>query len=321
MSKWPYTKGLHDLGNHCYAWLQPDGGWGLSNAGLIVDSGQTLMVDTLFDLAHTREMLDAYRRAVPASVKVDVLVNTHSNGDHTFGNQLVNGARIIASRACAEEMAQRRPEERAQVMRDWQQHGEAGAAWHSLYHGKFDFEGLVYTPPTEVFERELTVNVGNKQVKLINVGPAHTRGDILAYVPGDRTVFTGDILFIGGHPLAWVGPVTNWIKACDLILSWDVEIIVPGHGPITDKAGVRKLKQYFEYITDEARKRYDAGMNENDAARDISLAAYHDWIDAERIIVNIHTLYNDFGAPKKSDTPDYHALMARLRNDNKQKYK
>lgn len=89
MPKWQYTKGLHDLGNNTWAWLQPDGGWGLSNAGLIVDGDQTLMVDTLFDLAHTREMLAAYRRAAPAANNIGVLVNTHSNGDHTFGNQLV----------------------------------------------------------------------------------------------------------------------------------------------------------------------------------------------------------------------------------------
>ena len=319
MTKWQYTRGLHDLGNNSYAWLQPDGGWGLSNSGLVVDGDQTLLVDTLFDLAHTREMLAAYRNAAPAANNIGVLVNTHANGDHTFGNQLVKGARIIASRACAEEMSARRPEERSQVMREWQKHGEAGAAWHSLYSGQFDFEGLVYTPPTETFERALSVTVGSKQVRLVNVGPAHTHGDILAYVPGDRTVFTGDILFIGGHPLAWVGPIANWIAACDLILSWDVETIVPGHGPITDKAGVRKLKGYFEYLTAEARKRFDAGMNEAEAARDISLAPYHDWIDAERVIVNIHTLYKDFGAPRKSgsDAPDYHALMARLRNANK----
>ena len=67
MAKWQYTKGLHDLGNQCYAWLQPDGSWGYSNSGLIESSGETLLVDTLFDLAHTREMLAGYRAAVPAA--------------------------------------------------------------------------------------------------------------------------------------------------------------------------------------------------------------------------------------------------------------
>ncbi len=87
-SKFAYTKGLQDLGNGCYAYLQPDGSWGWSNAGLVVDSGESLLVDTLFDLKLTREMLDAMRRAEPkAAATIGTLVNTHSNGDHCFGNR------------------------------------------------------------------------------------------------------------------------------------------------------------------------------------------------------------------------------------------
>ena len=314
MAKWQFSKGLHDLGNGCYAWLQPDGGWGFSNSGLVVDQGETLLIDTLMDLAHTREMLAGYRTAAPAAARIGTLVNTHSNGDHTYGNQLVAGARIIASRACAEEMAQRRPEDRAAMMRDWRQYGEAGAAWHDLYAGVFDFEGLIYTPPTETFDHEFTLRVGAKEVQLTHVGPAHTRGDVIAHVPADRTAFTGDILFIGGHPVVWDGPVSNWIKACDLILGWDVETIVPGHGPITDKQGVRAVKHYFEYLTAEARKRYDAGMSEDEAVRDISMADFSGWIDGERIIVNVATLYREFsGSGAKPDVMDFHARMARLR--------
>ena len=314
MAKWQFSKGLHDLGNGCYAWLQPDGGWGFSNSGLVVDQGETLLIDTLMDRAHTREMLAGYRTAAPAAARIGTLVNTHSNGDHTYGNQLVAGARIIASRACAEEMAQRRPEDRAAMMRDWRQYGEAGAAWHDLYAGVFDFEGLIYTPPTETFDHEFTLRVGAKEVQLTHVGPAHTRGDVIAHVPADRTAFTGDILFIGGHPVVWDGPVSNWIKACDLILGWDVETIVPGHGPITDKQGVRAVKHYFEYLTAEARKRYDAGMSEDEAVRDISMADFSGWIDGERIIVNVATLYREFsGTGAKPDVMDFHARMARLR--------
>src|SRR6188768_3918059 len=88
MAKWQYTKGLHDLGGGCHAYLQPDGSWGWSNAGLIVDGDQTLLVDTLFDLRSTAAMLKAMRDAVPATQRIQKLVNTHANGDHTFGNQL-----------------------------------------------------------------------------------------------------------------------------------------------------------------------------------------------------------------------------------------
>ncbi len=101
----------------------------------------------------------------------------------------------------------------------------------------------------------------------------------MVYVPEDRTVFTGDILFIESHPVIWDGPITNWIAACDKILSWDVETVVPGHGPITDKAGVRRFRGYLVYIRDEARKRFDAGLDPEEAARDISLDPYSDWLE------------------------------------------
>ena len=314
VAQWHYRRGLHDLGNGCYAWLQPDGGWGFSNSGLIADGGETLLVDTLMDLAHTREMLDGYRVAVAAAANIGTLVNTHANGDHTYGNQLVAGARMIASRACAEEMAQRLPEERVAMMKNWRNYGEGGAAWHELYDGVFDFEGLVYTPPTEVFDDAMTLRVGAKEVRLTMVGPAHTRGDVLVHVPAERTIFTGDILFIGGHPISWDGPISHWIVACDRILEWDVETIVPGHGPVTDKAGVRAVKHYFEYLTAEARKRYDAGLNDEQAAQDIVMSEFRDWIDGERVIVNVATLYREFsGDARKANVMELHARMARIR--------
>src|SRR5277367_5544159 len=101
LSQFSYDKGLHDLGGGCYAYLQPDGSWGLSNAGLLVDAGESLLVDTLFDRAHTAAMLAAMRAAAPAAARIGTVVNTHHNGDHCYGNELVEGAEIIASRAAA----------------------------------------------------------------------------------------------------------------------------------------------------------------------------------------------------------------------------
>jgi cyclase len=310
MRKWPYTKGVHDLGNGCFAYLQPDGTWGWSNAGLITDSGESLLVDTLFDLKCTREMLEALRKATSAAALIRTLVNTHSNGDHTFGNQLVSGAEIIASRSCAEEMKQRTPEELAAMMRNWRSLGPGAAFFHEVMGTRFDFEGITLALPTRTFERALTLEVGAKEVRLIEVGPAHTGGDVIVYVPQDRTVFTGDILFAGGHPVIWAGPVANWIKACDLILGWDVETVVPGHGPITDKTVVGAMKRYLEYVRDEAKKRFDAGLGYEEAARDISLAPFADWTDPERIVVNVHALYREF--ERERTPPDAMALFAAM---------
>jgi glyoxylase-like metal-dependent hydrolase (beta-lactamase superfamily II) len=150
-------------------------------------------------------------------------------------------------------------------------------------------------------------------VHLIEVGPAHTRGDVLVHSPADRSVFTGDILFIEGTPIMWQGPVANWIKACRLIESMDVDHIVPGHGPITDQRGVAAVRQYLEYVRDQARSRFDAGMSAFDAARDIELAEYSAWSDPERIAVNVDSLYREFaGEQASTDIFELFARMAEL---------
>jgi glyoxylase-like metal-dependent hydrolase (beta-lactamase superfamily II) len=290
-----YTRGLHEVGVGCWAWLQPDGSWGWSNAGLVTGAGQSLLVDTLFDLRLTREMLAAMRKATAAAERIDVLVNTHANGDHCYGNELALGAEIVASEACAEEMGQITPEVMAMMLRNADAMGEAGAFLREAF-GPFDFEGIRSVKPTQTFRGSQRRQVGDVAVELLEVGPAHTRGDVIVHVPAERLVYTGDILFIDGHPIIWEGPIGNWIRACDAICAMDPLVVVPGHGPLTDVAGVRRVRDYLAYIRDEARRRYDAGLGIREAARDISLADYEGWGDAERIAVNVATLYREFGA-------------------------
>ena len=314
MATWQYTKGLHDIGNGLYAYLQPDGSWGWSNAGLVVDGDQVLLIDTLFDLKLTADMLKTMRAAVPAASRIPRVVNTHNNGDHVFGNQLVADAEIIASKACAEDMEGLTAERLAQMVANRDQLGPGAQFFYETMGSKFEWSGIRHTPPTRTFERELKLQVGGKAVHLLEVGPAHTRGDVIAWVPQDKTVFTGDVLFVGGHPVLWAGPVGNWIKACDLMLGWDVATVVPGHGPITDKSGVKAMRDYLVYIRDEARKRFDAGLSATDAAWDIRLDGWSHWLDAERIVVNVHSLYREFrGATSNLDDGNVLELFALMR--------
>lgn len=309
----PFTHGLHDVGARCYAWIQPDGGWGLSNAGLVVDGDESLLVDTLFDLRLTRAMLDGMRRAEPvAARRFDKLVNTHADPDHCNGNELVAEAEIIASRAAALQMAAESPDRLVALMRQAPAMGEAGRFLLEAF-GAFDFEGITQTLPTTTFEGEYETHVGDKRVVLKQVGPCHTAGDILVHVPDEKLIFSGDILFVGGHPIMWTGPAANWIAACDHILELPVEVVVPGHGPITDKRGVQAVRDYLVYVRDEARARFDAGLSVYDAAMDISLADFDSWREAERIVVNVATLYREFGSTEQSGDPI--ELMARIRSE------
>ena len=305
-------QGLHALANGAYAWLAPGGGWGWSNAGLIVDGEESLLIDTLYDLELTAAMLSGMRAAEPLANNIGTLVNTHANGDHCHGNELVGDAKIIASTASALEMAELPPEAMAAIMTAARDMGPVGEYFIHCF-GQFRFEGIRHTPPTHTFDGCMDLRVGDKPVHLIEVGPAHTRGDVLVHSPVDRCVYTGDILFIEGTPVMWQGPVANWIKACRLIEGMDVESIVPGHGPVTDKPGVIAVRHYLEYVHDQARSRYDAGMGAFDAAKDIELSEYSSWSDPERIAVNVDSLYREFsGEETVTDVVELFRQMAEL---------
>jgi cyclase len=317
MPNWPFTHGIHDIGNGTYGYVQPDGTWGWSNAGLIASEGQTLLVDTLMSVPLTRTMLDDFRARVPAAARIQRLVNTHANPDHFFGNGLVADAEIISTEEAKLEMGEFDPRALAALKDNYAQMGDAGAFLYETMGRKFDFSGVdALTLPNRTFEGRLDLTVGSKQVQLIDLGPAHTRSDTIVWIPGDRVLFTGDLLFNEGHPIMWAGPIENWIAACQHIIDLAPEVVVPGHGPITDLTAVRNLKAYFEYIRKEARLRFEAGMDWSEAARDISLREYRKWTDPERIVANVFALYSQWGvAFTPEQRRDLFGAMGRYRTE------
>jgi len=285
----PFTKGLHEVADGVHAYLQPDGGWGWSNAGLVEGAGASMLVDTLFDLRLTREMLDAMG-ALTSARPIATVVNTHANGDHCYGNELVAGPGVefLASAAAAAEMDENPPAALAWMMERTDRMPVETAAFLRRAFGPFDFGGIEVPPPTRTFTESETIDVGGRPVDLIEVGPAHTAGDVIAWLPDARVVFTGDILFIEGTPVVWAGPVSNWVEACDRIISLDASVIVPGHGPLTDADGVRAVEE-------GARVRHAAGMTSSEATLDLhdelNGTPFGSWGDRERLVINIETIW------------------------------
>lgn len=303
-----YTAGLHEVGDGAFAYLQPDGSWGWSNAGLLVGSSSSLLVDTLFSLDLTRTMLDAMAVHTGRS-PIGTLVNTHANGDHCFGNQLVNGARVVMSEATAEEIS-KVPASLLHAMK--QDPGPLGDVFRSMF-GAFDFSGIAVPPPDETFVDRLSLTLDDRAVELIQLGPAHTDGDVIVHLPDAGVVYTGDLLFIEGTPIAWAGTLSNWMKAVDAIIELTPSVIVPGHGPVTDVAGARRVADYLRLIDTEGRARHAAGMTSDEAARDIALGEFKGWTDWERVAVNVATLYRELEpAAEPVAVPELFLRMGRM---------
>lgn len=304
----PYTRGSHSLTEHCHAWLVPDGTWGWSNAGLVTGDGQSLLVDTLFDVPMTREML-AGLRPITDTAPIRTVVNTHANGDHWFGNELVADAEIIASTSTAGEMAANGPD---LILSLLNQSGAVGQFAQHIFE-PFDFTSITPTRATRTFEKELQLDVGGTEVRLYDLGPAHTAGDSVIYVPAEKVLYTGDLLFIGGTPISWAGPVSNWVAACQFMLDLDVDFIVPGHGPVTDKGGVQDVMDYLTFVEKEATARHEAGMSPEDAMRDINLGRFAELDERGRLAQNVLAVYYELDPSlERQDTLEVFRRIAEL---------
>ena len=294
-----YTKGLHELGDGLFAYLQPDGGWGWSNAGLVTAGGTSLLIDTLYDLRLTREMLDSMAR-VTADHPIDAAMNTHANPDHCFGNELLpRSTEIYSSLATAEEMSELSPQRlHAIKAAKLPPHVRAFVA---RAFGPFEVAEVTVRLPSRMFRGRLELAIGDRTVNLVELGPAHTGGDTIVHVPDADLVFTGDLLFNQGTPIVWAD-YDNWIWACDRILELGAAVLVPGHGPVTDASGLRDLRRYLVYVREEARQRFDGGMDEAQAADDIDLSAFSDWGETERIVANVFAAYRAFDPSRPRKT-------------------
>ncbi|HZS07454.1 MAG TPA: MBL fold metallo-hydrolase [Blastocatellia bacterium] len=289
---------LQEIASDVYACLQPDHGLGWSNSGLI-NRGGGLVVDTFWDLPHTRELIENYSRVWKAPARR--LVNTHHNGDHCWGNQLFPEAEIIGHRNCAANFDREQPQV-LQMLRN--AIGSDDPAIAALAHklAEWDFSDIEPVPPTTLIDERLELNLDGIPVHLIHVGPAHTSGDVILHLPGQRVVFAGDVLFRLCTPIGWDGTFEGWMNALDVITALDPEVIVPGHGPLCGLEGPRELKAYLAYVRAEARGGFDAGLSALETAKRIDLGPYARWTEPERLLFSVERAYREF-CGKPFDAP------------------
>jgi glyoxylase-like metal-dependent hydrolase (beta-lactamase superfamily II) len=306
--------GLVKLTDRTYGYMQKDEGLGWSNAGLIVGREEAILIDTLFDLPLTRKMLNEIAGVVGKPIKR--LVNTHHNGDHFWGNQLVIEAEIIGHRLFRSEMM-KMPPEITQIIKNLPPEIPAAEMLKNALL-PFDFSGIKLTPPTLVFDKHLTLYVDDRPVELIHVGPAHTATDIIVFFPEEKVLYAGDIIFRLCTPIGWEGTYENWITALNMIVDLGPEKIVPGHGPLCGKEGAVEMRDYLMYIYSEAKHCFERGMPMAKAAQCIDPGPYADWTEPERIVSNVARAYREFqGEPH--DAPVDTIAIANIMFDIRQR--
>jgi cyclase len=297
---------LEKLSPDVYACLQEERGLGTSNSGFL-DRAGGLVVDTFWDLPHTRELIAHYARvrAEPARR----VVNTHHNGDHSWGNQLFPGAEIIGHRKCAENFGREKPEF-MQMLKSQPNSENPMLRSFAAKLADWDFTGVELVPPTTLVDERLDLDLDGLRVELIYVGPAHTGGDVIVHLPKERIVFTGDVLFRLCTPIGWDGTFARWMQALDEIVALAPAIVVPGHGPLCGVEGPREMRDYLAYVRGEARRGFDAGLTVVDAAKRIDLGPYAGWTEPERIVFQVDRAYREFRGEQYDAPIDMAALFA-----------
>lgn len=278
---------FREVADNVFAALSPYKGIGWANAGFI-NKGKGLVVDTLFDLFFAQELKDfcvEIHGKAPGYV-----VNTHHNGDHIWGNQLFNESDIIGHRAILEDYAL----DSLELWSKWSQFGSSsehpGERFLAQELDGFDFAGIKYTLPNITFESKVSLTLDDTIVEIIHVGPAHTRSDSIVWLPKQKVLFTGDIVYMCASTWTEEG-IRNWTGVLDHITcELKPEVIIPGHGDICDLTLVAELKQYLQLILDSVEQYYGEDISPLEIAKKINISNFLHWPYPERILLSIHTL-------------------------------
>jgi len=279
---------LRQLAPNVYAYTQATGpgadNASLSNAGLIVGDDHLMAIDALGPPVHAKAFIAAAKKATGKSF--GRVVNTHHHRDHTNGNCFFLPAEIVSHEFCRQAVIdQGIPEHPYDNRPQWQQ----------------GMNELKLAPPTMTFADRMTYYYGGTQVELIFNGPAHTWGDVMAYLPQRKILFAADIAFFYVTPAGQNGHITRWIDAIDRIMAMDVDLIVPGHGPVGTKKELAGTRAYLDLLTREVKKRHAAGMRPGQAAADIDFGRFSKWTNPERNVWNTIRLYAEFNGTLSPD--------------------
>ena len=273
---------LVELAPGIHAFVQRDGSWCLSNAGVLVDQGEAVVVDT----AATEDRAVRLREVVGAlsGTTARTVVNTHFHGDHTFGNCVfLPEAEIIAHENARDEAA------------------AAGLGMRGLWP-EVRWGAVELALPTKTYRDRAELRVGGMRVELLHPGPAHTRGDTVVWIPDRSVLFAGDVVMSGATPFCLMGSISGTLRTIAWLRGLGARTIVGGHGPVGGPELLDSTEAYLTWVQRLAAAGFRRGLTPLAVARTTDLGEYGGLLDPERLVGNLHRAYAELrGEPEGSE--------------------
>jgi cyclase len=263
---------LEEVSAGIYAYIQPDGSWGLNNPAFIVGRDAVVVIDTCFTEARSKAFLSTIQSITTLPIRT--VINTHHHGDHTYGNGVFSQATIIGHEYCRTEMLL------------------VGLGLKVIFPTA-NFGELSIVPPSVTFRDRLDIYVGDMKLELHYMGPAHTISDVVVWIPERKILFTGDIVWRDCTPFVLQGCIAPYFDVLERLRAFGAEILVPGHGPVCGPEGFDEVEGYLRFIMEHARQGFAAGLSPLELVRQTDLGKYANWSDAERIVANFHRAYSE----------------------------
>ncbi|MFD3379619.1 MULTISPECIES: MBL fold metallo-hydrolase [unclassified Streptomyces] len=287
---------LEELADGVFAYIQPDGGWCVSNAGILLEPGRgggPVLVDTAATQERARAMRAALAGLTPESPRL--IVNTHFHGDHTFGNAVLAGPGtvVVAHERTRSEMA------------------AAGLGLTTLWPD-VEWGGIELMLPDLTYRQGLTLHQGERRIELIHPGPAHTTNDTLVWLPEERVLFAGDVVLPGCTPFVLMGSVAGSLATLELLRKLDPRTVVGGHGPVSGPEALTQTEEYFHWLTERAAEGRAAGLTPLQLARETGPGPYGDLRDPERYVANLHRAYAELAGEELGSALDVVSVFGEM---------
>ena len=244
----------------------------IANTGWVEFRDYVLVIDANFPWG-ARAILEDLRKT--SSKPIRAVFDTHYHGDHAFGNSLFvdAGAVIVCSEDCVAESRAKNP-----------------AAWGN----NAELKNYRLEHPQISFREQMAFDDGAHRVELRLMGPGHTRGDAVAYLPKEKILFTGDLCVNrpGNNISDPDADPDGWIRALDKMLQLDVAILIPGHGVQGTKDAIQGQRAYLAGLISEVRTGIGRGATAEQLEKQITLTQYKPWgLDGNRNKTAIRAVY------------------------------